>query len=41
MGVEIFKTAMEYRNWVSVQSNKKVVSVVVFDGDLVVTWEFV
>lgn len=46
MGVEIFKTAVEYQDWAqkkSVPDNVgiEVVSVLVFNDNLVVTWKYV
>lgn len=41
MGVEIFERARDYKDWLNGQDNKEVVSVVVFDGQLIVTWKFV
>lgn len=39
MGVSIFDTAENYREWAEFQMNKKIIDVTVFDGKLVVTWK--
>ena len=45
MAVETFANASQYKKWVAEKDSKnvkfKIISVVVFNGQLVVTWEYV
>jgi hypothetical protein len=42
MGVETFRSASSYKQWAKdhMNLNKEVISVVVFEGELVITWKY-